>query len=166
MHKLTIYFMQFATCTHIYRVSQYKRAPERVDFSANITDITLYFSGFTDNSITFSNEIKMSQSVREKSFCAAVHLEIKPFEFVQAKYRKSFNNCPNEVQISRWVKKFKQTGSLIQRSNKGQPSISDKKLTARSPENVDAERHSVGRSHRSPFENEGSKYANSAKVDI
>ena len=83
--------------------------------------------------------------MEEKTFCVSVYLVTKSFESVRAKYLKSFsfNNCPLKFQISRWVKKFKETVSLIKSSNKGRPSTCGRKLTARFPENVDAVRHSV-----------------------
>ena len=65
---------------------------------------------------------------------------------VQAIYCKrfNFNNFPHKFQITHWIKKFnKDTGTLIKSTKKGQLSRSDRKLTARLPENVDAVRDSV-----------------------
>ena len=69
-------------------------------------------------------------------------------KMVQARYRRrfNFNNFPHKFQITQWVKKFKDTRTLIKSTKKGQKSISGRKLTARSPENVDAVRDSVGQS--------------------
>ena len=50
----------------------------------------------------------------------------------------------HKFQITCWVKKFKDTGTLIKSTKKRQKSTSGRKLTARSPENVDAVKDSVG----------------------
>ena len=60
--------------------------------------------------------------------------------------RFNFNNCPRKFQINCWIKKFKDTGTLTKSTKKGQKSTSGRKLTARSPENVNTVRDSVGRS--------------------
>ena len=56
----------------------------------------------------------------------------------------NFNNFPHKFQITRWVKEFKDTETLIMSIKKGQKSTSARMLTARSPENADAVRDSVG----------------------
>ena len=53
-------------------------------------------------------------------------------------------NFPHNCQITRFIKKFKDTGKLIKSTKKGQKWTSGRKLTSRSPENVDAVRDSVG----------------------
>ena len=58
----------------------------------------------------------------------------------------NFNNFPHKFQITRWVKEFKDTETLIMSIKKGQKSTSARMLTARSPENADAVRDSVGQS--------------------
>lgn len=80
--------------------------------------------------------------------CVTAYLETKSFKSVQAKFRRefNFNNYPHKFQITRWVNKFKATGSLNKLSKKAEQSTSGRKLTARCPENVDAVRDSVGRS--------------------
>ena len=65
---------------------------------------------------------------------------------VQAIYCKRFNfsNFPHKFQITHRIKKFnKDTETLIKSTKKGQLSMSDRKLTARLPENVNAVRDSV-----------------------
>ena len=54
---------------------------------------------------------------------------------VQARYRKkfNFNNFPHKFEITRWVKKFKDTGTLIKSSKKEQLPTSSRKLTAKLP---------------------------------
>ena len=89
----------------------------------------------------------MVWSIERKAFCLTLCLETKSLKTVQARYRRrfNFNNFPHKFQITRWVKKFKDTGTLIKSTKKGQKSTSDRKLRARSLENVDAVRDSVGR---------------------
>ena len=89
----------------------------------------------------------MALLIEEKTFCVTLYLETKSLKTVQARYRRrfDFNNFPHKFQITRWVKKFKDTGTLIKSTKKGQKSTSDRKLRARSLENVDAVRDSVGR---------------------
>ena len=52
----------------------------------------------------------------------------------QARYRRrfNFNNFPHKFQITCWVKRFKDTGTLIKSTKKGLKSISGRNLTARS----------------------------------
>ena len=84
---------------------------------------------------------------RGKTFCVTLYLETKSLKTVQARYHRfNFNNFPYKFQSTCWVKKFKNTGTLIKSTKKGQKSTSGRKLTARSPENVDTVRDSVGRS--------------------
>ena len=75
-----------------------------------------------------------------------LHLETISLKTVQARYyrRFNFNKCPPKFQITCWVKTFKDTGTLIKSTKKRQKSTSGRKLTARSPENVDAVKDSVG----------------------
>ena len=119
-----------------------------VNNSANINDIILCFSGLTKNRVTFHLIKEMAWSIEEKTFCVTLHLETKSLKTVQARYRRrfNFNNFPHKFQITRWVKRFKDTGTLIKSTKKGQKSTSGRKLTARSLENVDTVRDSVGRS--------------------
>ena len=83
---------------------------------------------------------------REKSIFLTIYLETKPLKTVQVRYRRrfNFNNFPHKFQISRLVKTFNDTGILIKSTKKGQKSTSGRKLTVRSPENVDTVRDSVG----------------------
>ena len=105
------------------------------------------FSGLIENRTTFHLIKEMAWSIEEKSFCVTLYLETKSLKTVQARHRRKFifNNFPHKFQITRWVKKFKDTGTLIKSTKKGQKSTSGRKLTARSPENVNAVSHSVGR---------------------
>ena len=87
----------------------------------------------------------MAWSTEEKSFCVTLYLQTKIIKNCTARYRGmlDFNNFPYKFHITRWLKKFKDTGILMKSTLKGQPSTSGKKLTARSPENVDAVPDSV-----------------------
>ena len=80
-----------------------------------------------------------------KTFCVTLYLETKSLKTVQARYHRfNVNNFPHKFQSTCWVKKFKDTGTLIKSTKKGQKSTSGRKLTVRSPENVDTVRDSVG----------------------
>ena len=118
-----------------------------VNNSVNINDIILWFLGLIENRITFHLIKEMAWLIEEKTFCVTLYLETKSLKTVQARHRRRFifNNFPHKFQITRWVKKFKDTGTLIKSTKKGQKSTSGRKLTARSPENVNAVSHSVGR---------------------
>ena len=117
-----------------------------VNNSSNINDIILCFSGLIENRITFHLIKEMVWSIEERTFCVTLYLEAKSLKTVQVRYCRSFNfnNFSHKFQITHWVKTFKDTGTLITSTKKGQKSTSGRKLTARSPENVDAVRDSVG----------------------
>ena len=114
--------------------------------STSINDIILCFSGLIENRITFHLIKEMVWSIEERTFCVTLYLETKSLKTVQVRYCRSFNfnNFSHKFQITHWVKTFKDTGTLITSTKKGQKSRSGRKLTARSPENVDAVRDSVG----------------------
>ena len=118
-----------------------------VNNSANINGIILCFSGLIENRTTFHLIKEMAWSIEEKSFCVTLYLETKSLKTVQARHRRKFifNNFPHKFQITRWVKKFKDTGTLMKSTKKGQKSTSGRKLTARPPESVDAVRNRVVR---------------------
>ena len=105
-----------------------------VNNSANINGIILCFSGLIQNRITFHLIKEMAWSTEEKTFCVTLYLEMKSLKTVQVRYcrRFNFNNFPLKFQITCWVKKFKDTGTLIKFTKKGQKSTSGRKLTARS----------------------------------
>ena len=116
--------------------------------STSINDIILCFSGLIENRITFHLIKEMVWSIEERTFCVTLYLEAKSLKTVQVRYCRSFNfnNFSHKFQITHWVKTFKDTGTLITSTKKGKKSTSGRKLTARSPENVDAVRDSVGQS--------------------
>ena len=117
-----------------------------VNNSANINCIILCFSGLIENRTTFHLIKEMAWSVEEKSFCVTLYLETKSLKTGQARHRRFiFNNFPHKFQITRCVKKFKDTGTLMKSTKKGQKSTSGRKLTARLPESVDAVRNPVVR---------------------
>ena len=102
----------------------------------------------TENRITFHLIKEMAWAIEEKTFCVTLYLETKSLKTVQVRYHRrfNFNNFPHKFQITHWVKKFKDTGTLVKSTKKGQKSTSGRKFTARSPENVDAVRDSIRQS--------------------
>ena len=118
-----------------------------VNNSVNINDIIMWFLGLIENRITFHLIKEMAWLIEEKTFCVTLYLETKSLKTVQARHRRKFifNNFPHKFQITRWVKKFKDTGTLMKSTKKGQKSTSGRKLTARPPESVDAVRNRVVR---------------------
>ena len=100
-----------------------------VNNSANINDIILCFSGLIENRKTFYLIKEMACSIEEKTFCVTLYLETKSLKTAQPRYRRrfNFNNFPHKLQITPWVKKFKDTGTLLKSTKKGQKSTSGKK---------------------------------------
>uniref|UniRef100_UPI00358E2E41 uncharacterized protein n=1 Tax=Myxine glutinosa TaxID=7769 RepID=UPI00358E2E41 len=90
----------------------------------------------------------MPWTKEEKLFCVTTYLETKSFKTVQAKFRRkfNFNNYPQKNQVYRWAHTFQATGSVNNLNKKAETPSSGRKLTARSPDNVNAVRPSVGRS--------------------
>jgi len=90
----------------------------------------------------------MPWTKEEKIFCVTTYLETKSFKTVQAKFRRklNFNNYPQKNQIYRWTHKFQAIGSVNNLNKNAETLSSGRKLTARSPDNVNAVRDSVGRS--------------------
>ena len=137
------FFIWYRAWCFVINVSHFE-----VNNPANINDIILCFSGLIENRLTFHLIKEMARSLEKKTFCVTLYLEKKSLKTVQARYRRrfDFNNFPHKFQITRWVKKFKDTATLINSTKKGQKLTSGRKLTARSLENVDAVRDSVGQS--------------------
>ena len=79
---------------------------------------------------------------RGKIFRATTYLETKSFKTVHAKFRGNFNfnNYPHKTQIYSWVHKFQTTRSINNLNKKVKTPSSDRKLTARYPDNEDAMR--------------------------
>ena len=71
----------------------------------------------------------MACSIEEKTFCVTLYLETKSLKTAQAGYSRTFNfnNFLHKLQITPWVKKFKDTGTLLKSAKKGQKSTSGKK---------------------------------------
>ena len=76
----------------------------------------------------------MIWSIERKAFCLTLYLEAKSLKTVQARYRRRFNlnNFPHKFQITRLVKTFNDTGTLIKSTKKRQKSTSGRKFTVRS----------------------------------
>ena len=102
--------------------------------STSINDIILCFSGLIENRITFHLIKEMVWSIERKAFCLTLCLETKSLKTVQARYRRrfNFNNFPHKFQITRLVKTFNDTGTLIKSTKKRQKSTSGRKFTVRS----------------------------------
>ena len=79
---------------------------------------------------------------REEKYFVTTYLKTKSFKTVQAKFCRKFNN-PQKSQIYHWIHKFRATGSVNNLNKKAEHPKSDRKLTARYPDNVDAVRDSV-----------------------
>ena len=82
--------------------------------------------------------------MEEKTFCVTLYLGQNPWRLSRQDTVKGLISIT--FQISSKLQKFKNTGTLIKSTKKGQFSTSGKKLTARLPENVETVRDSVARS--------------------
>ena len=80
----------------------------------------------------------------EKIFCVT-YLESKSYKTVQAKVRQifSFNTFPAKNVIHEWVSKLKATGTVLSINKKAAAPTSGRKMTARTPGNIEAVRTSV-----------------------
>ena len=98
----------------------------------------------------------MAWKLLEKMFCVTIYIETKSYKVVQTRFQKkfNFNTFPGKSQISCGIITFKiQTyGTANKRSKKTENPSSRSKLSARSADNVQASRVSVGRSPKSQFE--------------
>ena len=65
---------------------------------------------------------------------------------IQAKFSRkfSFNTFPAKIAIHQWVPKFKATGTVLSINNKAAAPTSGRKMTVRTPGNIEAVRTSVG----------------------
>ena len=77
-----------------------------------------------------------------------LYLESKPYKTVQAKFRRkfSFNTFSAKSNIHQWAFKFKTTGTVLTINKKAAAPTSGRKMTAMTPDNIEAVRTSVGRS--------------------
>ena len=88
-----------------------------------------------------------SQCLRLEIFWVTTYSGTNSFKTVQAKFRKkfNFNKHPQKSQIYRCLHKFQTTGSVNNLNKKAENPRSDRKLTARCPDDVDVVRDSVRR---------------------
>ena len=84
----------------------------------------------------------------EKNFCVPTYIETKSYKVVQTRFcRKfNFNTFLEKSQIFLWYHNFQTYGTVDKRSKKTENPSSVRKLSARSADNVQASRVSVGRS--------------------
>ena len=88
----------------------------------------------------------MTFTKEEKIFYVTLYLKSKTYKTVQAKFRWkcSFNMFPAESAIHQWVSKFKATGTVLSINKKAAATTSGRKMTARTPGNIEAVRTSFG----------------------
>ena len=89
----------------------------------------------------------MTFTDEEKIFCVT-YLESKSHKTVQAKFGRkfSFNTFPAKSAIHQWVSKFKATGTVLSINKKAAAPTSGRKMTARTPDNIEAVRTSASQS--------------------
>ena len=90
----------------------------------------------------------MTFTEEEKIFCVTLYLESKSYKTVLAKFRRkfSFNTFTTTSVIHQWISKFKATATVLSINKKAAAPTSGRKMTARTPGNIEAARTSVGRS--------------------
>ena len=84
----------------------------------------------------------MPWTTEQKVFCVQMYSKTESFKTVQSKFRRkfSFNYYPEKSQIYRWVKKFREQGTVLNQKSKG------RNLSVRVQKNIDAVETSVARS--------------------
>ena len=89
----------------------------------------------------------MAWKLEEKIFCVTTYIETKSYKTVQTRFRRkfNFNTYPGKSQIFLWHRNFQIYGTVNKRSKKLENPSSGRKLSARSADNVEASRVSVGR---------------------
>ena len=90
----------------------------------------------------------MAWKLEEKVFCVTTNIQTKSYKTVQTRFRRNFNfnTYPAKSQIFLWYHNFQSYGTVNKRSKKSEMPSSGRKLSARSADNVEASRVSVGRS--------------------
>ena len=90
----------------------------------------------------------MAWKLEEKIFCVTTYIETKSYKTVQTRFRRkfNFNTSPGKSQIFLWHRNFQIYGTVNKRSKKLENPSSGRKLSARSADNVEASRVSVGQS--------------------
>ena len=90
----------------------------------------------------------MAWKLEKKIFCVTTYIETKSYKTVQTCFRRkfNFNTYPGKSQIFLWHRNFQIYGTVNKRSKKLENPSSGRKLSARSADNVEASRVSVGRS--------------------
>jgi len=90
----------------------------------------------------------MAWKLEEKVFCVTTYIQTKSYETVQTRIRRNFNfnTYPGKSQTFLCYRNFQNYETLSKRSKKSEMPSSGRKLSARSADNVEASRVSVGRS--------------------
>ena len=90
----------------------------------------------------------MACELEENIFCVTSYIETKSYKVVQTHFcRKfNFNTYHGKSQIFLWYHNFQMYGTVNKRSKKSDNPSRGRKLSARSADNVEASRVSVGRS--------------------
>ena len=117
--------------------------------TANNNNVVFFF--VSNLKIVYYNKYYSSITIpwtREKKIsCVTTYLKTKSLKTVQAKFHRkfNFNNYPQKSQIYHWIHKFQATVSVNNLKKKAENSISDRKLMAKCPDNMDVVRDSVWR---------------------
>ena len=93
----------------------------------------------------------MAWSIQEKTFCAETYFDTKSFCAIQGRFRQKFQcrHYPDKRLIHRWAQEFREHGTVLNLNANGKTdTYSGRPKSARSQENIDAIRDSVGRSPR------------------
>ena len=70
-------------------------------------------------------------SIEEKVNCVLWLAELKSTVAVQRKFRIEYNKePPHRNTIAKWMKKFKETGSVHDKPRSGRPCVSDESVTS------------------------------------
>jgi len=90
----------------------------------------------------------MAWKLEEKVFCVTTYIQTKSYKIVRTRFRRNFNfnTYPGKAQIFLWYRNFQSYGIVNKRRKKSEMPSSGRKLSARSADNVEASRVSVGRS--------------------
>ena len=91
----------------------------------------------------------MAWSIEEKTFCVETYFETKSFCAIQRRFRRKFQcrHYPGKRLIHRWAQKFREHGTVLNLNGKDKrDTYSGRPKSARSQENIDAIRDSIGRS--------------------
>ena len=111
-----------------------------------------FFFGF-DTSYKYQLLVKnpMALKLRETIFCV---IETKFYKAVQARFLRKFNlsTCPGKPQVFLWYRNFQTYETINKRSKKSENRFSERKLSTRSVDNVEASSFLFAVARKSPFD--------------